>query len=298
MKFSEKITILRKINGLTQASLADKIGVTDKAVSKWETGLGCPDVSILEILSKELDCSILELLKGREIIDEVIPVTEMDDYIKEGLQYGENNFKKIISNIIAAIIIFIVAILFILNVINIYNQRKTYYNSNDISLRNIERFNELSKNINIIEKNKGIYSDEDYNTIMSLLHNTQGDISSSIYMNDHDAKYTVSDFFTMDRLGINYSNVITLNRILAKYDRSVEDNIETIVISIGTRMMLGSSMEQQPYDLIYRYQIVNYTSSYYNPIMSLQARQYDIYYRLGLYVDVTKAIIEVGDIHE
>lgn len=57
----------RKDKGLTQKQLAEKLGVTDRAISKWERGQGCPDVSILEILSKELGCSILELLKGREI---------------------------------------------------------------------------------------------------------------------------------------------------------------------------------------------------------------------------------------
>lgn len=44
----------RKDKGLTQKQLAEKLGVTDRAISKWERGQGCPDVSILEILSKEL----------------------------------------------------------------------------------------------------------------------------------------------------------------------------------------------------------------------------------------------------
>ena len=58
----------RKDKNLTQKQLAEKIGVTDRAISKWERGQGCPDVSILEVLSKELGCSILELLKGRKIL--------------------------------------------------------------------------------------------------------------------------------------------------------------------------------------------------------------------------------------
>lgn len=43
---------LRKEKGMTQAALAGKIGVTDKAVSKWERGLGCPDISLIRSLSE------------------------------------------------------------------------------------------------------------------------------------------------------------------------------------------------------------------------------------------------------
>ena len=43
---------LRKEKGMTQAALAEKIGVTDKAVSKWERGLGCPDISLIRSLSE------------------------------------------------------------------------------------------------------------------------------------------------------------------------------------------------------------------------------------------------------
>ena len=73
----------RKDKNLTQKQLAEKIGVTDRAISKWERGQGCPDVSILEVLSKELGCSILELLKGRKIENEVIPVTEANCILRK-----------------------------------------------------------------------------------------------------------------------------------------------------------------------------------------------------------------------
>ncbi|MDR0220022.1 MAG: helix-turn-helix domain-containing protein [Lachnospiraceae bacterium] len=58
------ISAMRKQNGLTQAELAEKIGVTYKAVSRWETGRGFPDVSILLALSEALNVSVLELLIG------------------------------------------------------------------------------------------------------------------------------------------------------------------------------------------------------------------------------------------
>ena len=49
----------RKDKGLTQKQLAEKLGVTDRAISKWERGQGCPDVSILEYYLKNLDVLFL-----------------------------------------------------------------------------------------------------------------------------------------------------------------------------------------------------------------------------------------------
>ena len=55
---------LRESKKMTQEDLAEKIFVTGKAVSKWETGLGFPDISLLESLAKALDISVIELLSG------------------------------------------------------------------------------------------------------------------------------------------------------------------------------------------------------------------------------------------
>ena len=55
---------LREKKKLTQEELAEKINVTGKAVSKWETGQGFPDISLVEPLAKALDISVIELLSG------------------------------------------------------------------------------------------------------------------------------------------------------------------------------------------------------------------------------------------
>ena len=57
----------RKEKDLTQQELAEKIGISDRAVSKWERGICCPDISILKDLCKILDININELLSGGEI---------------------------------------------------------------------------------------------------------------------------------------------------------------------------------------------------------------------------------------
>ena len=122
-KIGKFIQEKRKEKNLTQKELAEKIGVTDRAVSKWERGVGCPDVSILEILSKELDCSILEILKGRKIENEIIKVTEADDYVKESMNISKQITKeKIISyinKVLVTTIIFIFLLLSYLNIVQI-----------------------------------------------------------------------------------------------------------------------------------------------------------------------------------
>ncbi len=62
-KVGKNIVALRKKKGLTQQELGAKLFVTDKAVSKWERGIGLPDISILEKLAEVLDTDIYELLQ-------------------------------------------------------------------------------------------------------------------------------------------------------------------------------------------------------------------------------------------
>ena len=63
-KIGSLIAGLRRERGLTQRALAERLGVTDKAVSKWERGLGCPDISLLDHLAAELGADLTALLRG------------------------------------------------------------------------------------------------------------------------------------------------------------------------------------------------------------------------------------------
>ena len=58
---------LRENRNLTQAELAEKIGVSSKTVSKWETGKGLPDISLLQPLAEALGISVIELMNGERI---------------------------------------------------------------------------------------------------------------------------------------------------------------------------------------------------------------------------------------
>ena len=66
---SATIKMLREKRNLTQAELADRIGVSSKTISKWETAKGLPDISLLQPLAQALNISVIELMNGEHIIN-------------------------------------------------------------------------------------------------------------------------------------------------------------------------------------------------------------------------------------
>ena len=60
MKFYEKLVILRKKNNFSQEQLADRLGVSRQAVSKWESGRSYPDMDKIMLLCDILDCNIYD----------------------------------------------------------------------------------------------------------------------------------------------------------------------------------------------------------------------------------------------
>ena len=103
------IAELRKQKGFTQKELAEKIMVTDKAISRWETGKGLPDTSLLKPLGEALGVSISELLSGK-IIEEAEMKEQTDKIIFEALIYS----KRMLASTICAIL-FIIGIAFIIS---------------------------------------------------------------------------------------------------------------------------------------------------------------------------------------
>ena len=68
----QTIKNLHEKRGFTQAELADKLGVTDKAISKWETAKGLPDITLIEPLAKALSVSVMELMTGNAVVNKNI----------------------------------------------------------------------------------------------------------------------------------------------------------------------------------------------------------------------------------
>lgn len=88
-QFGAFVAQLRKEQGLTQKELADKLNVTDKAVSKWETGKGFPDIKLLEPLAKALGVSLVDLMQGNHQEAETLTVAEADAVISQAMGQSE-----------------------------------------------------------------------------------------------------------------------------------------------------------------------------------------------------------------
>ncbi len=80
IKIGKFISDLRKEKGLTQAQLSEKLGITDRAVSKWETGRSMPDASIMLELCEILGISVNELLSG-----EVLEMNSYNEKVEKNL---------------------------------------------------------------------------------------------------------------------------------------------------------------------------------------------------------------------
>ena len=107
-KISNLIKTKRKELGITQEELANKLFVTEKAISRWETGRGTPDISLLIPLAKELKIDVSELLNGKETkkktnsIEKVIEYNEITKSNKFNFQ-----FKIIVLFYILSIFLFL-----------------------------------------------------------------------------------------------------------------------------------------------------------------------------------------------
>lgn len=102
-KISNFIKTKRKELGITQNELAEKLFVTEKAISRWETGRGTPDISLLLPLSKELNIDVSELLNGEENkknkndVEQLIKYNEITKANKYNFQFKLTIFFYILS---------------------------------------------------------------------------------------------------------------------------------------------------------------------------------------------------------
>ena len=301
-KIGNFIALKRKEKGLTQKDLALKIGVTDKAVSKWERGLGCPDVSLLEMLSYELDVSILEILKGRSITNEVIKVTEANDYVTEGLNYSSLRIKNIISKLLFMLTILLGSLIIILNIFHMIDlNRYEEYNFSDNQIINKinDSINKIEENIKVIKNNQGIFYDEDYDDLTKNL-----DIVLNNYKNFSFLKLSgiqkikASDLYLMDLDLISQIEITKGYRILVKYSNKVEKYLSFYNSTIMAINYMKNNLSYNMFN-IHQYKIPNFIST--NTIDdNNEINSWIMYfnYLVNSYLYYTEQIIEVGEFYE
>ena len=113
------IAELRRDKQFTQAQLADSIHVSDKAVSRWETGRGFPDIDNLEALSECLDVSIAELIKG-ERINAPVSGAELNDIASDGLSLTRSLIakRKVTSTLLGFVLGLIIIIIAVIHMMS------------------------------------------------------------------------------------------------------------------------------------------------------------------------------------
>ncbi len=119
-KIGKFISSCRKKQNLTQEQLAEKLGITYKAVSKWETGKGLPDPSIMIGLCNILKITVNELLSGEKIEKEQYQ-NKFEENIVNTFDYANKKAKKIInkfalSGIVIGIVVLALITMFVVDV--------------------------------------------------------------------------------------------------------------------------------------------------------------------------------------
>ena len=307
-KIGNFIKELRKEKNLTQKELADKLLITDRAVSKWERGLSCPDISLLDDLSNILGVSVIELLKGRRLDkDEVINNKELI----ESMNYANKNMKqkiKKISNLFCTFIICFISLLLIINNVKSFIYTHKSFKSNESIDTDV--FNELFidnyfEKIKLIENNQGIYTDDEYELILMFVNDLKQVSSKKIeqeIMKKNkvtliELKKFVNSMNFYDVYGYegnNYKNS-TFYKIILKYDSDKYERMLSYnnIIDLYVNSLLSLS------NVFYKAYIYEYKDNmlyddslyiiYLHNIIELKYRANDM---------IITDIIEVGEINE
>lgn len=162
IKIGNFICELRNKKGLTQEELAKKINVTNKAISRWERGVGLPDISLLEPLSNALDVTILELLNGKHLNgNDEVQKNDVNIMLNVLSKKNKKNYRLFIFLTVLMILILTLAIL------NFAFNFQGYDNSYFLQLKN--HFS-IIPFVNIISYvQAGNYNSLLYNLIVNLL---------------------------------------------------------------------------------------------------------------------------------
>ena len=154
IKIGKFIAERRKSKNLTQFQLAEKLNITDRAISKWENGRSMPDSSIMLDLCKELEISVNELLSG-----EMIDMKDYDKKAEENL-YNLNKSNEHKKKVLIRCGIIMVLLIIIISIIELYIFTRqiakanldTTLNSGEVDYEQFVKLHELEEKVDELEQ--------------------------------------------------------------------------------------------------------------------------------------------------
>ena len=203
-KFGEFIYQKRKELGLTQDELGYKLGITNKAVSKWETGDNLPDIMMLKKLAQVFGLTVDELLSQKEMKKEKLKNTKVNKFL----------LVSTISLCVLEIITIIFCILFVSSKLNKEN------------IQNIDKYN-LEEIVNITPINNFICEGQNL-TINSLYK-----LDNKFYLKEESIKFTINY-----KINFYYYLVDDSIGIVTYYNRNVDIELNSESNSFNNTLLL------------------------------------------------------------
>lgn len=102
------IAEMRKGKNMTQAELAAKLQVTDKAVSRWERGVGYPDITLLEPLAGQLGVTVLDILRGEKTFPDKMTGEETEQTVAETVRLAAVQRRQAVRRVILLAIVMLI----------------------------------------------------------------------------------------------------------------------------------------------------------------------------------------------
>ena len=151
IKIGKFISELRKSKNMTQQQLAEKIGVSFKTVSKWETGRGMPELSTLKPLSDELGITINELLNGEKIKKEEY-LNKLEENMIATIDYSDKKINEKDKNI--GIFLLIIGLLISLAAVSIFSSESSWSSIYSVlgSIISLIGFSKIIKKLSYIKR--------------------------------------------------------------------------------------------------------------------------------------------------
>ena len=216
-KIGKFICSLRKEKQLTQEQLAEKLGVSINAVSKWERGLSFPDVSLYKDLCKELDINIEELINGEKSKSSTAKEKAILNVVKT------NKTEKKKRNIIIIVFTFLITLLIIFGlIIYKYKSREVedFYERNyqlTFVARDVEAFFKYRFGDVYPEFYGGMYiSDDSYNLIVQVVEE-KIPVEGTMEYYYYNELSTVDDRIKIEYVKYSYNELLNINNEITDY---------------------------------------------------------------------------------